>query len=252
MKAVTIVRLHRLVGLGMNARSVEELATDHLESHERRARLGVLGHAEFLVNNVWRRFATPPSADLGAHFLPALLVTGLGIAIYVAGGTGATPEASPTWPVIPVVVGIIWLVVETARASGFPTRRAVAPALMASFGALADALVMPVALPEDNSIRLGMAVFVVGCPLVFIRLATRSREGLPWDEVRDLLAVDRVLRVGWHILSLSLALIAVGEMFTLARLWLPGSFRIGAIVAGLGFAWMARSFHVAARLPKTC
>ena len=212
----------------------------------------MLAHAEFLVNNVRRRFTTPPSADLGAHFLPALLVVGLGIVIYVVGGTGATPDASPTWPVIPVTLGIVWLLVETARANGFPTRRAVAPSLVAAFGSLADALVMPVVLPEDNFIRLGMVIFAVACPLVFIRLGTRSRNGLSWEEVRSLLTSDRVLRLGWRLLSLSLAFMALGEMFTLARLWLPGSFRIGAIVSGLGFAWMARSFQVAARPPTAC
>ncbi len=252
MNPGTIVRLHRLVGIGMDVRSVEQLANEHLESDERRVGLSAIDHAEFFANNIVRRFTTPPSTDLGAHFLPALLVTGLGIAIYVAGGVGATAEASPTWPVVPVIIGIIWLVIQTARAHGFPTRRAVAPALVAAFGSFADALVMPVVLPEDNSIRLGMVVLAFAAPVVFIRLATRSREDLSWKQVRELLAIDRTLRVGWRLLSLSLALIAVGEMFTLVRLWLPGSFRIGAVIAGFGFGWMARSFHLAARAPKPC
>jgi len=252
VKSGTIVRLHRLLGVGMNSGTVDELASEHLESYERRTRLSVRAHAEFLVNSVARRLTTPPSADLGAHFLPALIVAGLGIAIYVAGGTGATADASPTWPVIPVTLGIIWLAVETGRAHGFPTRRGVAPAFIAAFGAISDALVMPVVLPEDNCIRLGMVIIAVACPAVFVRLARRTPEGLPWKQVRQMLGTDRALRVAWHFLTLSLALMAIGEMFTLARLWLPGSFRIGAVISGLGFAWMARSFHASARLPKAC
>ena len=109
---------------------------------------------------------------------------------------------------------------------------------------------MSIVLPEDNSIRLGLLIFSVACPVVFLRLGARTRARLSWTEVHRFLVDDRILRFAWHALSVSLALIAVGEIVALSRLSLPSSFRIGAVVAGLGLAWMARSFHAVARTAK--
>jgi hypothetical protein len=252
MNSSTIVRLHRLIGMGMDPGAVSELASDHIESHERRSGLPVRSHAEFLVNNLVRRFGTSPAADLGAHFLPALLLTGIGMAIYLGGGQGAKPGAPPTWTMVPLVLGLASLAVQTARASGFPTRSAIAPALLFAFGAVADAMVMPTVLPEDDAIRLGLVIFAVTCPLVFVRLGAKTRRRLSWTQIRGHLATDSVLRVIWRFLSLSLVLLAVGEMVAIMRFELPGSFRVGAVIAGVGLAWMARSFHLAARTARTC
>lgn len=245
--ARTIVRLHRYFGLGMDPSAVAELTADHLESYERRSGLPARTHAEFLVNSLVHRFATPPSADFGAHFLPALVLTGIGMAIYMGGGTGASPTAPPTWAMVPLVAGLAGLAVQTARASGFPTRGAIAPSVVFAFGAIADAVVMPTVLPEDNSIRLGLVIFAVTCPLVFLRLAARQQGRVSWAEIRAQLDTDPALRVIWRFLSLSLVLMAAGEMVAIMRFELPGSFRVGAVIAGVGLAWMARSFHLAVR-----
>lgn len=250
MKASTIGRLHRALGLGMDPRAVAELAGDHVESFERRQGLRPRQHAEFLLNSVVRRINTSPAQDLGAHFLPALLLTGTGIAIYLAGGSSSAPSGSPSWPVAIIAVGVVWLAVAASRARGFPTRRALAPASLLSLGVLLDALVMPVVLPEDHCIRFGMVVMGLTCPTIFLRLRRQGPHDLSWVEVRLAILGDRLLRVLWRALAVGLAVIAVGEVLALSRHELPNALQIGAVISGAGLAWMARSFHAAARLPK--
>lgn len=252
MKASTIDRMHRVLGLGMDPRTVTELAGDHVESNERRHGLRKSEHAEFLLNNVVRRINTSPAMDLGAHFLPALVVTGLGIAIYLVGGSSAAPSGSPSWPVGVVAAGVVWLVVAASRVQGFPTQRALAPASLLSLGVLLDALVMPVVLPEDHCIRLGMVVMGLTCPTIFLLLRRHGPHDLSWVEVRLAILADRPLRLAWRALAVGLAVIAVGEVLALSRYELPNGLQVGAVISGGGLAWMARSFHAAARRPKAC
>lgn len=252
MKASTIGRLHRVLGLGMDPRAVAELAGDHVESDVRRHGLRTKEHAEFLLNSVVRRINTSPAMDFGAHFLPALLLTGLGIAVYLAGGSSAAPSGSPSWPVGVVAVGVVWLVVAASRVRGFPTHRALAPISVLSMGVLLDALVMPIVLPEDQCIRFGMLVMGVTCPVVFLRLRSHGPHDLSWVQVRLAILADRLLRLAWRTLAVGLAVIAVGEVAALSRHELPNGLQIGAVISGAGLAWMARSFHAAARQPKAC
>jgi hypothetical protein len=251
VQANTIGRLHRILGVGMEPRAVAELAAEHLESNERRHGLAPRDHAEFLLNNLARRINTPPARDLGAHFLPALIVTGLGIAIYSAGGTFSTaPTGAPSWPVAVVAVGLVWLVVVTSRTQGFPTRGALVPASVLSLGAVLDALVMPVVVPEDHSLRIGLVIMGLTCPVIFLRLRSRGRHSLSWVEVRVAILEDRALRAAWRGVAFGLMLIAFAEVLALSRHELSNALQVGAVISGVGLAWMARSFHAAARLPK--
>lgn len=251
MQANTIGRLHRILGVGMDPRAVAELAADHLESSERRDGLAPRAHAEFFLNNLARRINTSPARDLGAHFLPALIVTGLGIAIYSAGGAfSTTTGGSPSWPVAVVAVGLVWLVVVTSRTQGFPTQGALAPASVLSLGAILDAMVMPVVVPEDHGLRIGLVVLGLTCPMIFLRLRSRGRHSLAWAEVRVAILEDRALRAAWRGVALGLAIIACAEVLALSRHELSNALQVGAVISGVGLAWMARSFHAAARLPK--
>lgn len=246
----TIERIHRILGSGMAPQAVDELAGNHVESDERRNGLTPRHHAEFLANNVVRRLVTPASSDMGAHFLPALVVTGVGIAIYLLGGEGASPDSAPTWPMIPLAVGVIWLIIQTSRANGFPVRTGTIPALVAGFGALADAAVMPIYFPEEQFIRAGLVILGLTGPSVFLLLAKMSPQVVSWETVRAVLARSRRLRLTWYLLSAGLALIAFGEVLAWSRFELPNSLQIGAVVTGIGLAWMAQSFYVAGRVPR--
>jgi len=243
----TIRRLHRILGLGMDQVSVNELAGDHVESDERREGLSLWGHASFLANNVLRRLETPASADMGGHFMPALLVICAGIAVYLLGGKGASPESRPSWPMIPLALGVLGLIVQTSRTHGFPVRSGVFPALVAGFGAIADAVVMPISLPEEHLIRVGLVVLGSTGPAVFIMLARCMPRVPSWGAARCALADDRWLRLTWQLVPLGLALIAVGEVMTSPRYQQPNSVQVGALLMGLGLAWMARIFYVAGR-----
>lgn len=251
MQANTIGRFHRILGVGMDRRAVAQLAADHLESNERRRGLAPRDHAEFFLNNLARRVNTSPARDLGAHFLPGLIVTGLGIAIYSLGGAIApTTRGSPSWPVAVVAIGLVWLVVVTSRTHGFPTRGALVPASVLSLGSVLDAMVMPIVVPEDHVLRIGLLVLGLTCPMIFLRLRSRGRHSLSWVEVRVAILDDRALRVAWRGVALGLALIAFGEVLALSRYELSNPLQVGAVISGVGLAWMARSFHAAARLPK--
>jgi hypothetical protein len=243
MNSTIIERLHRVLGLGMDSRAVAELASNHIETKDRRNGLTARGHAEFLLNNLVLRFRTPPSSDLGAHFFPALGLTILGIVIYLLGGRGPDPGTSPRWPLVPLALGLIWLIVQTSRVHGFPTRGAVGPAVLTGCAALADAFVMPVVVPEDYGIRVGLVILALAGPTVFLRFRAKSRYILSWPEVRNILATDNALRLAWNLLSVGLVLIALADGFALSRYHLPDSLRIGSLVSGVGLAWLAQSFH---------
>jgi hypothetical protein len=247
MNPGTVARLHRLIGLGMDMRAVEELAAQHLDSIERRQRLTPMAHAEFLLNNLIRRANTPPRSDLGAHFLPALAVTAVGMGIYLSGGQGPHPNSTPGWPLFPLGIGLLWLIVQTCRARGFPTRGAIGPSLVMGTGALADAIVMDPVVPEDHLIRVGLVLMGFTQPLLFILLSRRSRSSLGWPEMRRLLLAESSLAYTWYLLSAGIALVAAGELLALARYELPNSLQVGALISGVGLAWMAQSFVVATR-----
>ena len=251
MKETTIDFLHRFLGVGMDRATVSLLASEHIDTISRHQVLTTLEHLEFLYNNVARRFDTPPKSDLGAHFVPSLLMTCLGVGIYLAGGKAAIPNTAPAWPVIPLVAGLFWLFIQSVRAGGFPTRGAIFPSLVTAFGTGVDALLLPIVNIEDHFVRAGLYVFTAAGPAMFIMLRfVGPEDGLSWLEMRDALAGSRRLRSAWNLLFVSITLLAVGELLAAPRSELPDTLQAGAAIAGVGLAWMAQSFRRAVRWPK--
>ncbi|MGQ0680530.1 MAG: hypothetical protein ACT4OM_12905 [Actinomycetota bacterium] len=244
-----IDRIHRILGLGMAEDSIEELAADHVETARKRRGLNWRGHLGFIFNNPARRLTTSPRTDMGAHFLPSLFVSVAGVLIYLIGGKGPTPDQGPSWPMLPLAAGVVWLSLVSYRVRGFPTKGAIWPMLLTSFGAIADAVVLPVTVPEDNLIRVGLAVLGVAGPAVFVMFSRKNPDGLEWKEVVEFLAGNPRAMALWHLLSVGLGLIATGELLALVRPELPTTLRIGAVVSGVGLFWMAESFHRATRRP---
>lgn len=231
----------------MNAETVDELTAEHLESEERRKGLKLRGHAGFLFNNLFRRLSTSPWDDLGAHFLPSLVLAAVGIAIYLSGGEGPSPGSTPSWPLIPLGIGLVWLIVQTCRARGFPTKGAIGPATVMGLGALANAWVLPITYPEDRLIQVGLVLMGLAEPGLFLLLERRGGKALSWQQMREALLTDRALRRVWHMLALGLVLIAIPGIVAPLHPELPATLRYGAAITGFGLAWMAQSFYVITR-----
>lgn len=231
----------------MSEDTVGELTAEHLDSEERRKGLNLRGHAGFLYNNLIRRLSTSPWDDLGAHFLPSLLLAAVGILIYLLGGEGPQPGSTPSWPLIPLGIGLVWLIVQTCRAHGFPTEGAIGPATVMGLGALANAWVLPIVYPEDRLIWIGLVLMGLAEPGLFVLLARRGGEALSWQQMREALLTDRSLRRVWHTLTLGLVLIAIPGILAPLHPELPATLRFGAAITGLGLAWMAQSFYAITR-----
>lgn len=250
MHRSTIAKIHRVIGWGMDMDTIDDLAADHIEAQDLRQRLTLRSHAEFLLNNLIRRLEASPQSDLGAHFLPSLALAGAGMAIYLGGGAGPEPGSEPGWPLIPLSVGVLWLFLSACRARGFPTTGAIAPSLVMSFGALCDAWVMTIVLPEDLAIRAGLVLMGISQPALFITLARLLPGRLSWAQMRQALLNSRPLRVIWLVLAAGVACIAAGDLLAVGRHELPNTMQAGAVITGLGLGWMAHAFVAATRRPQ--